>query len=85
MESGDEVFDTYFGRVTTYNENTIVVERPSGKLESIPYGEEYYEVAEKGFYELKDGSTCEDPDFIGEFVVYENDTAYQKYFMRNQS
>ncbi len=83
MESGEELFDTYFGKVVSYNENTIVVTRPSGEEESIPYGEEFYEEAKEGLYELKDGSTCEDPNYIGKFVVYENDAAYENYANRN--
>ena len=83
LESGEELFDTYFGKVKSYNDNTIIVLRPNGEDESLPYDEDFYQPAEEGFYELNDGSTCEDPDYIGEFVVYENDAAYEKYQERN--
>jgi len=76
---GEESFDTYFGKVSTFNSNTVVVVKNDGEKEDLPYDEDFYEEAEEGFYELKDGSTHEDPDFIAEFVVWESDEAYQKY------
>ncbi|CAH0535401.1 hypothetical protein VST7929_02974 [Vibrio stylophorae] len=77
--SGEESFDTYFAKVSTFNSNTVVVVKRNGEDESLPYDEDFYEEAEKGFYELQDGSTHEDPDFIAEFVVWESDEAYHKY------
>ncbi len=56
---GNESFDTFFGIVTRFNANTVVVVRSEGEEESLPYGEEFYNIAEEGFYELNDGSTCE--------------------------
>lgn len=82
-DSGTETYDTYFGKVKTFNTNTVVVLRPSGEEESLPYGEGLYEQAEKGFYELDDGSTHEDPDWIVEFVVWETQEAYEKHKERN--
>ncbi len=76
---GHETFDTFFGKVKGFNENTVVVTRLSGEDESLPYGEHFYEVAEEGFYELGDGSTYENPDFIAEFVVYQSKEAREKY------
>jgi len=36
---GNESFDTYFGKVITFSENTVIVLRPNNKEESLPYGE----------------------------------------------
>jgi hypothetical protein len=77
--NGHETFDTFFGQVKCFNENTVVVTRPSGEDESLPYGEQLYEAADEGFYELDDGSTCENPDFIAEFAVYQSQEAREKY------
>lgn len=77
--SDEKLFDTYFGKVSAFNTNTVVVIRPSGAEESLPYGEDLYELAEEGIYELNDGSIYEDPDWVAEFVVWEGDEAYQKY------
>jgi len=82
--TGKESFDTYFGQVKTYSDNTVIVIRQNGEEESLPYGDDLYEKAEEGIYELNDGTTCEDPDFIVEFVVYENDEAYEKFKERNK-
>ena len=81
---GQESFDTYFGKVKSFNENTVIVLRNNEEEESLPNGDDLYEEAEEGFYELNDGSTYEDPDFIAEFVVYLSDEAYQKYNKRNE-
>lgn len=83
-ESGDAFFDTYFGTVLSYDTNTVVVTKTNGQKEHLPYGEDMYKEAEVGFYELKDGSTYENPSYIAEFVVYETKTAYEKYAHRNQ-
>ena len=40
---GHETFDTYFGKVKCFNENTVIVTSPSGEDESLPYGEQLYE------------------------------------------
>ena len=77
---GQETFDTFFGTVKRFNENTVVViKKPSGAEESLPYDEQFYQVAEEGFYELADESTCENPDFIAEFTVYQSKEAREKY------
>ncbi len=77
---GQETFDTFFGKVKHFNENTVIIVRPEGQEESLPYGEEFYDIAEEGFYELHDGSTCENPDFIAEFVVFQSEKARAKYY-----
>lgn len=83
---GQESFDTFFGDVTTFNENTVRVRRQSnGQLESLPYDEEVYEVADPGFYELKDGSTFENPSFIAQWTVFASEAASVKYRGMNES
>jgi hypothetical protein len=77
--SGEESFDTYFGTVETFNDNTVVVVKADETKEGIPYGEDFFDEAEEGFYELDDGSTCEDPDFIAEFLVWESEEAKANY------
>ena len=78
-KDGNESFDTYFGKVMTFNENTVIVGRPDGTEESLPYEDDLYEVAEEGFYELEDGSTYENPDYIAEFRVYASRKVWEKY------
>ena len=69
-KDGNESFDTYFSKVMIFNENTVIVRKPDGTEESLPYEDDLYELAEDGFYELEDGSTYENPDYIAEFCVY---------------
>lgn len=83
-DEGLESFDTFFGKVQSFNENTVVIARSSGQEVSLPYGEEFYDIAEEGFYELNDGSTCENPDFIAEFVVFQSERAREKYHAENE-
>jgi hypothetical protein len=78
-ENGSESFDTFFGTVLGYNENTVTVSRQNGTETKIPYDEEVYEVAESGFYELEDGTTYENPDFIAQWTVYKNEETAKKY------
>ena len=74
---GTESFDTYFGKVVSFSENTVIVLRPNNKEEFLPYEDELYEVVEEGFYELEDGSTYENPDYIVEFRVYASREAWE--------
>jgi len=83
-DEGEESFDTYFGTVKSCNENTVIVIKTNGDNESLPYGDDLYEEAEEGFYELEDGSTFDNPNFIAEFVVYQSEEARQKYNNRNE-
>jgi hypothetical protein len=78
-EDGSESFDTFFGKVLRYNQNTVTVARRDGSEKQIPYDEDVYKVAEPGFYELQDGSTHENPDFIAQWVVYKNQETAEKY------
>lgn len=79
MEDGKIYFDNYFARVKAVNEGALVVVKPDGEEENLPCDEDFYDVAEPGLYELDDGTSHEDPDYIGEFIIYENDVAYEKY------
>ena len=79
MEDGKIYFDNYFVRVQSINDEALVVVKPDGEQENLPLDEDFYDEAEEGLYELQDGSSHEDPDYIGEFVIYENDRAYEKF------
>ncbi len=79
MENGKVYFDNYFVRVKELNDEAIVVVKSSGEEENLPLDEDYYEQAEPGLYELDDGTSCENPDYIAEFLIFENDTAYDKF------
>ena len=80
----NESFDTYFGKVISYNENTVIVLRPNNKEESLPYGDDLYEIADKGFYELNDGSTFENPDYIVELLIHESREAWENHHERHR-
>lgn len=82
---GEEKTDTFFGKVTSFDENTVRIIRRGGEELQLPYDEEAYEEAEPGFYELKDGSTCEDPAFIVKWTVYASQAASVKYQHLNKS
>jgi hypothetical protein len=76
---GQETVDTFFGIVASFNENTVQIIRRNGDEMKLPYDEEAYEEAERGFYELKDGSTCEDPAFIVQWTVYASEAASNRF------
>lgn len=80
---GNESFDTYFGKVLEFNDNTVVVSKINGGEEYLPYSEDFYTPAEERYYELSDGSTFENPDYIAEFMVFQSDEALQKYRQLN--
>jgi len=82
---GCESFDTFFGTVITYNENIVRVRRSNGEEVSLPYDEEVYEPAEPGVYELKDGSTFEDPSFVAQWTVFASQAASEKYRALNET
>ncbi len=79
MEDGKIYFDNYFVRVQSINDDAMVVIKPNGEQENLPTDEDFYDEADEGLYELQDGSSHEDPDYIGEFLIYENDRAYEKF------
>jgi hypothetical protein len=78
-KENNESFDTYFGKVISYNEDAVKVLKPNQKEESLPYDDDLYEVAEEGFYELADGSTYENPDYIAEFLIHVSEEAWREY------
>jgi len=79
MEDGKIYFDNYFATVNTITEDALVVTKTNGEEENLPKDEDFYDKADEGLYELDDGTSHEDPDYIGEFLIYENDAAYEKY------
>lgn len=76
---GEETFDTFFGTVVSFNENTVRVLRTSGDEMVLPYDEEIFELAEPGFYELMDGSTFENPLFTARWTVFASKEASIKF------
>jgi len=79
MEDGKKYFDNYFVTVKAVNDDALVVVKSNGEEENLPTGEEFYDEAEPGLYELADGTSYENPDYIAEFLIYENTAAYQKF------
>jgi hypothetical protein len=72
-------FDTFFGVVHTFNDNTVVVDKVGGGQVDLPYGDNYFEPATGEWYELKNGDWSDEVDFIVHLDVFANDIAYQKY------
>ena len=81
---GQEAVNTFFREVTSFNENTVRINNRTGEELKLPYDEEAYEPAEPGFYELKDGSTCENPAYIVRWTVYASEAASIKYRSMNE-
>ncbi len=79
MEDGKIYFDNYFAMVNSVTDDALVVIKPNGEEENLPKDEDFYDEADEGLYELDDGTSHEDPDYIGEFIIYENDVAYAKF------
>lgn len=79
MEDGKIYFDNYFVTVKNITLDALVVVKANGDEENLPVDEDFYDEADEGLYELQDGSSHEDPDYIGEFIIYENDVAYEKF------
>ena len=79
MENGKIYFDNYFVTVKAVNDDALVVIKAKGEEENLPLSEDFYDEADEGLYELYDGTSQEDPDYIGEFIIYENDAAYEKF------
>lgn len=78
-EAGDVYFDNYFVTVKSVDDDLLVVVKADSAEENLPADEEFYSEAEPGIYELDNGAIHENPDYIGEFVIYENDIAYEKF------
>ena len=86
LKNGNESFDTFFGKVISHNEKHMIVLKQNNEKVSIPpYDDDFYEVAEEGFYELEDGSTYENPDFVAEFLVHESKEAWEQYHNSEQT
>jgi hypothetical protein len=79
MEDGKIYFDNYFVTVSEIAQDALVVTKANGEKENLPNSDDFYEAAEEGHYELSDGSSYENPDYIGEFIIYESDLAYEKF------
>jgi hypothetical protein len=79
MEDGKVYFDNYFVTVKAVTEDALVVIKANGEEENLPPSEDFYDEADEGLYELNDGTSQEDPDYIGEFIIFENDVAYEKF------
>jgi len=79
MEDGKIYFDNYFVTVKAVNDDALIVMKSNGEVENLPPSEDFYGEADEGLYELNDGASQEDPDYIGEFIIYENDVAYGKF------
>jgi RNase P/RNase MRP subunit p29 len=84
-KDGEQTFDTFFGTVVSFNENTVRVLRTSSDEISLPYDEEIFELAEPGFYELKDGSTFENPSFTARWTVFASKEASIKFRKKNEA
>jgi hypothetical protein len=78
-EVGEESFDTFFADVMAFDGNTVRVKRHGAGEMSLPYDEEVYVPAEPGFYELKNGTTFENPDFVAEWTVFASEAASVRY------
>ena len=78
-DAGEESFDTFFADVESVDGNTVRVKRHGAGDMSLPYDEEVYAPAEPGFYELKNGTTFENPHFIAEWTVFASQVASEKY------
>ena len=72
-------FDTFFGVVNTFNDNTVVVDRVGGGQVNLPYADNHFELATDKWYELKNGDWSDEVDFIVQLDVFANDLAYEKY------
>lgn len=76
-------FDTFFGVVNTFNDNTVVVDKVGGGQVNLPYADNHFEPATDEWYELKNGDWSDEVDFIVQLDVFANDLAYEKYGVKN--
>ena len=83
MEDGKQYFDNYFVNAKSVDGDTLVVVKLNGEEENLPASEDFYDEADEGLYELDDGTSHENPDYIGEFIIYENDATYQNIIHEN--
>ncbi len=78
-EVGNKNYDTFFGFVKSFNDNTVRVDRYGGGEVKLPYDESHFEPATDGWYELKNGDWSNEVDFIVQLDIFINDSAYEKY------
>ena len=85
FEDGKEESEAYFVKVLNSKDNELIALRlDTSKEERLPpFGDDFYIEAKEGFYELESGQTYENPDYIGEFVVYKSEEAFKKYSYKN--
>ncbi|TDO96189.1 hypothetical protein [Marinomonas balearica] len=77
-------YDTFFGVVNIFNDNTVVVvDKVGGGQIDLPYADSHFEPATDEWYELKNGDWSDEIDFIVQMDVFANDIAYDKYGAKN--
>ncbi|TKB58715.1 hypothetical protein [Ferrimonas aestuarii] len=72
-------FETFFGLVNRFNDNTVVVEKAGGGQINLPYADSHFEPAIDEWYELKSGEWYDEVDFIVQMDVFANELAYEKF------
>ena len=83
-EKGDERFETYTGRIVGFqpgnqykslddgsSTDVMLFECHDGEIREYPFESSVFKPAYPGFYELNDGATIENPDYILEWRVTE--------------
>jgi hypothetical protein len=76
---GRQHTDTFFAKVLAQtSDGWLQIQRFDGTEQTIPLFEPL-ETLESGFYELNDGSTCENPDYEMRLIRYESEQARETY------
>jgi hypothetical protein len=83
-EKGGERFEAYIGRIVGFQSSDqyeslddgssvdiMLVECHDGEVREYPFNLEVFEPADPGFYELTDGATIENPDYLLQWDVTE--------------
>ena len=83
-EKGEERFETFTGRIAGFRSSddyesvedgtptdTMLFACHDGEVREYPYDPSVFEPTEPGFYEISDGATIENPDYIIEWRVTE--------------
>lgn len=77
-DPADDSYESFIADVLQASEYTVMVRKRSDGVEvALPYVEDAFSRAEPGFYELKDGSTCEDPAYEVRLARYASDEVRQ--------
>ena len=84
-EQGSEQTEAFFGHVVSFNETSVTLARQGADDFCMPYNEEVIDVAEPGFYELNDGTTHDNPDYIARWVVYASQAARDMFYESHNS